>query len=99
MIIKNYTSPGSLTPALDLQIIENVTDVFVRAGCYSAANGAEGMGESGSPTTVYGDERVDPNKFTRHVDFSREGVRCRLIVTNHAYICNDRGQTIEKVSA
>jgi len=34
----------------------------------------------------------------RHIDYTRNGVRTRLIVRNYAYICNDQGKTIEKVS-
>ncbi len=35
---------------------------------------------------------------TCHVDFTRKGVRSRLLVSNYAYVCNDQGKTIEKVS-
>lgn len=108
MIIKNYfTQPKhSLSPCLDLQILENVTDVTVYANCYNA-------GEIGDPhadgvTTIYdtdpdrhkcGTTNMSSAMMTRRIDFTRNGIRCRLIVHNHAYVCNDEGRTVEKVSA
>ena len=41
-----------------------------------------------------------PEIDTRHVqyvDFTRNGLRCRLSVFGHAYICNNEGKTIQKV--
>jgi hypothetical protein len=96
MIIKNYCNPKSLCqmPAADLSIIEDVTDIYVHANCFSP----ESIGDMTGTTTVYGCDDQPTNKLTRHVDFTRHGVRCRLIVTNHAYICSDAGKTIDKVS-
>lgn len=106
MIIKNYHQPklagvphNSPSPANDLQIIEDVTDVLVYAGCFSAATIGENIGDGAGPTSVYGTENQSLHNLNRHIDFSRRGVRCRLIVTDHAYICNDEGRTVEKVSA
>lgn len=112
MIIKNYFSPPMLpaVPALDLQIIEDVTDVIVYAPCFNA--GEIGDIDSAGVTTVY-DTNPDAGKcgvassstspayagLTRRIDFTRKGVRSRLIVHDHAYVCNDEGRTIEKVSA
>lgn len=100
MIIKNYCNPKgkSMAPAANLQIIEDVTDVFVHAGCFNPESIGDMLGDGGGPTTFYGTEDQPFNTLTRHIDFTRHGVKCRLIVTNHAYICNDRGQTVEKVS-
>ncbi len=107
MIIKNYhTTPmQAQSPALDLQIIENVTDVLVYARCYNA----DDIGDltASGVTTVYGGPEISDAKCTqpsvpklaRHIDFTRNGVRSRLIVQHHAYICNDEGRTVEKVSA
>lgn len=115
MIIKNYHTPPMLAaqPALDLQIIEDVTDVLVYAGLSEV--GQIGNLEKAGVTTVYcsGDNNHENKtvigygqgqvggapRFTRHIDFTRRGVRCRLIVTEHAYVCNDEGKTVEKVSA
>ena len=97
MIIKNYHQPkGPTKPASDLQIIEDVTDVLVYAGCFNPSSIGD-IGEAGV-TTVYGSENQPANSLTRHIDFTRNGIRARLIVTDHAYICNDQGKTVEKVS-
>lgn len=98
MIIKNYCNPKGMAPnpATDLQIIEDVTDVFVHAGCFSPDS--IGTDDRPGPTTFYGSDNQPMNTLTRHVDFTRHGVRSRLVVTDHAYICNDRGQTVDKVS-
>ena len=100
MIIKNYCNPkGSIPPAANLSILEDVTDVFVHAGCFNADSIGDMIGDGCGPTTFYGTDHQPINTFTRHIDFTRHGIKCRLVVTNHAYICNDRGQTVEKVSA
>jgi len=103
MIIKNYCNSKSqvqVMPAADLQILEDVTDVFVHAGCFSPDTiGDDAHHGHGGPTSFYGTDDQPINTLTRHIDFTRHGIRCRLLVTNHAYICNDRGQTVEKVSA
>lgn len=102
MLIKNYYSPNSQSPALDLQIIEDVTGVLVHSGCFNGIGDPTADGIN----SVY-DNRIPPNaavtlppSIVRHIDFTnKDGVRSRLIVTNHAYVCNDRGQTVEKVTA
>ncbi len=114
MLIKNYFTPPlhAAQPALDLQIIEDVTDVIVYAGCFDQDN--IGSIESAGVTSVYDNgEPLHPEAFKgrgsvgggpvrlcRHVDFTRkaDGVRCRLIVRHHAYICNDTGKTVEHVN-
>lgn len=96
MIIKNYHSPMPSQPALDLQIIEDVTDVLVHAGCIKS--GSIGDLEKDGVTSVYGSENAGTD-WNRFVDFTKQGVRCRLIVTNWAYVCNDDGKMIEKVSS
>lgn len=101
MIIKNYCNPKSLSqmPAADLQIIEDVTDIYVHANCFSPQGiGPSNIPDGSGPTTYYGTEDHVVNSMTRLIDFTRHGIRCRLVVTNHAYICNDRGQTVDKVS-
>ncbi len=102
MLIKNYYAVNPLSPALDLQIIEDVTSIIVYSVCHT------GIGDptADNVSSVY-DNRASnecsatgPLPYCRHIDFTnKEGTRCRLIVTNHAYVCNDRGQTVEKVTA
>lgn len=98
MIIKNYSNPkGPAVPAANLQIIEDVTDVYVHACCFNPQS--TGNTDESGPTTFYGTEDQPMNVLTRHIDFTRYGVRSRLVVSNHAYICSNEGKTIEKVSA
>lgn len=102
MIIKNYHNPKGtiLKPGADLSIIEDVTDVLVHAGCFNPENigSASTVSNSNDPTTFYGTDNEPINGLTRHIDFTRRGVKCRLVVTAYAYICNDEGKTVEKVS-
>lgn len=106
MIIKNYYNPPMLTPqpALDLQIIEDVTDIIVYAACFNADE--IGDLQAANVTTVYGGPEIGTGKCTstvqvpkiaRRIDFTRHGVRSRLIVMDHAFICSDEGKTIERV--
>ena len=102
MIIKNYCNPKPVSHepylppvAANLQIIEDVTNVFVHAGCF---NPERPCSDGNDPTTYYGTENQPMNTMTRWVDFTRYGVRCRLVVTDRAYVCNDEGKTVEKVS-
>lgn len=107
MLIKNYYATQPLSPGLDLQIIEDVTAVLVYAGCQAGLGDLIGANVASvydnRPETLPQQNAVaqnQPSTYLRHVDFTnKEGTRCRLIVTNHAYICNDRGQTVEKVTA
>lgn len=98
MIIKNYHQPkGEPRPALDIQIIEDITDVLIYASVYSADKPMLGAEEAGV-TSLYGGDNQTSNRLNRHIDFTRNGVRSRLVVTDYAYICNDQGKTVEKVS-
>lgn len=52
----------------------------------------------GDPRSGGTHEPVQP-KFlaAKFIDFTRNGLRCRLSVYGYAYVCNDEGRTIEKV--
>lgn len=95
MIIKDYTTKSAQSPALDLFILDACEDVFIHAGLH--ARGHIGDIEKAGVTSVIPSDEVHCENFCRHIDFTRYGVRTRLLVTNHAYICNDQGKTIEKV--
>jgi len=104
MIIKNYFAVNPLSPGLDYELIENCTDILVYAGSMSI--GHIGNIEAAGVTSVYDrtagkaiacDAQMNTHKLTRHIDFTRNGVRSRLIVTDEAYILNDNGKTVETV--
>lgn len=92
MLIKLYTENNSLV------IIDNVTDVSVPS---SPAYGEYALE---SYFKVYNfetplDNPADEAKRTRKVIEFAKDAPCVLMVYNVAYICNDDGKTIEKVSA
>lgn len=95
MLIKNYTRSG------DLQIIENVKDVTVKAACICYDPTVPTVG----PWKEFFFEPVqdlssDDAKGTTYVAqeicYAHDGP-CKLFVTGHAYICNDDGKTLEKI--
>lgn len=99
MLIKVYTHAFPTV----LHILENVTDVRIDKNIYPL--GQMGSIESPSIGAVYTfDDVVDPPEQSQRpigncfIDFTRNGIRARLLVSNYAYVCNDDGRTIEKVS-
>jgi hypothetical protein len=108
MIIKNYISASAEDqPGLDLQIIEDCTDVLVHATCFDLAYigdiekaGIRNVMANYPENFENGNRDRNGNSgiLTRHIDFTRNGIRTRLVVTKYAYICNDDGRTVEKVS-
>jgi len=94
MLIKVYTIWTE-----DLFILENVSDVKIHANC---KNYPPETGSLSDPSTqiVY-DQCADGEKYppAKVIDFTQDNLRKRLYVFNKAYVCNDRGQTIEKVDA
>lgn len=99
MLIKVYTHAFPTV----LHILENVTDIRIDHNIRQL--GSIGDDVDGRSVYTFGDE------FTREytkgepkpagnctIDFLRDGVRSRLLVANFAYVCNDEGKTIEKVS-
>lgn len=106
MLIKLYTCdfPGRIF------IYDNVKDVIIHTNLYSGADAGPGASVVATcnphdPTTWIEDgapiaqaATVEGYNF-KYVDFTRDGVRCRLKVGNYAYLCNDEGKTIEKIKA
>lgn len=102
MIIKYYTHAFPTV----IHILENVTDIRIDKNIYPL--GTIGSLQSSSPSSVYtfGDEfegkpvlPVGEPVGNCFIDFTRNGVHSRLLVSNFAYVCNDEGKPIEKVSA
>lgn len=101
MIIKYYTHAFPTV----MHILEDVTDIRIDKNIYPL--GAIGSVQSPAPSSIYtfGDEHegkpVLPNGSPSgncFIDFTRNGIHSRLLVSNYAYVCNDDGKTIEKVS-
>lgn len=96
MIIKNY----ALGIGGKLHITENVTEVVIHTTQYRGKSTGPGDDSSGynSPNTwIYQDDVAD-EQHVAFIDFRKDGIRCRLYVTNFAYVCTDEGKTIEKVT-
>lgn len=97
MLIKNYT----LGLAGEIHITENVTDVVVHTNQYLGKNSGPTPGDTaGGPRVpnswIYQDD-VKDDQPVRFIDYTKDGIRNRLYVTNFAYICSDDGKTIERV--
>lgn len=104
MIIKYYTylpnnNDGHGPVAPDLIIIENCENVVVHGGIF-------GSDETGPNTNViqrlilldnndYLMQDIPPKKL---ITFRKDGFVQRLEVYGTAYVCNDDGKTVEKVS-
>jgi hypothetical protein len=92
MIIKAYELMQ--TPTDKIHIFDHVTDVIVDTNIYSS----DFKGVEYVPSVIHTGENVTSDQERCHVDFTRDGIRHRLIVFGHAYICSDDGKTIQKVS-
>lgn len=95
MLLKNYDSvPGRI------HYIENISDVVVHMSVYrSHETGPElSRAAPNSPVVFRNTEELDPDKNIKFIDYTdSHGVRTRLSITAFAYLCNDRGQTVEKI--
>lgn len=101
MLIKYYTHAF---PTI-MYIIEDVTDIRIDKNIHPLGQIGDIKSESPSSVVTFGEEfegkPVLPsgqpigNCF---IDYTRHGIRNRLLVSNYAYVCNDEGKTIEKVS-
>lgn len=114
MIIKNYNAPvmhdtTHAPDALDVQIIDGCTDVYVHSKLFD--EDARGPNDFMIEKFMYGQNSFTaeqmacigstsngPRPQIRFIDFTRNGLRNRLGIYRHAYICNDEGRTVEKVS-
>jgi hypothetical protein len=98
MLIKNYLSQNHESPCLDCQIIDGCEDVVIYANFFNRGEIGDLNVASVVSVIDQGDCLWEEDRFCRHIDFTKNSVRTRLIVKNHAYVCNDQGKTIEKVS-
>lgn len=96
MLIKIYSRFDNT-----LHIIDGVTDVSVKDGNVSynphrpidpELSGKDLFLEVRAP-----DEDYETEYVTREITYAKDGI-CRLFICGVAYICNDDGKTIEKVS-
>lgn len=105
MIIKNYNACD------DLQIIENVNDIQISKGEYQIPDKVESFSDFNIgpqrdliiaiPFEYFRTPKLGSSHINvRIVDYKKSGEDFyrRLLVGNIAYICNDQGKTIEKVS-
>lgn len=99
MIIKAYTNefPGKCV------LIDSAEDVVVHRNLFSNQSVGPDFGQIN--TLRYID---DPEKKAEtdascdqfmFIDYVQKGIGTRLVIRNYAYVCNDDGKTIEKVSA
>ncbi len=94
MLIKNYT----LGMPAKVAITEKVTDVVVHLTVHKGNSTGDPCGVDSSPNTWVYQDNVADDQDVSFIDYTQDGVRCRLYVTNFAYVCNDEGKTIQKVS-
>lgn len=101
MLIKVYPKRG--IPPEEVYILEDCTNIRVDHNIHPYSH----HGDLSDISSVYyfnneGDVffsgTYEKPVGTCHIDFLRGGVKIRLLVSNYAYICNDQGKTIEKVS-
>lgn len=103
MIIKHY--PKELGGCIN--IYEDVTDVLIHQNLFNGTELGPELGGDMQPryhispvVPDYGYGKADDTISTvRFIDFTRNGIRTRLRVDGTAYVCNDSGRTIEKVTA
>ena len=95
MLIKYYTYDGSLI------IIDNVKDIEVPSGfvSYDPIQAGDDFKDYLFDNFLDDSQLDIAIKRTRIITYSNGEGACRLIVCGTAYICNDDGKTIEKVSA
>lgn len=104
MLIKYYgylpnNNDGHAPTAPDLTIIENCEGVVVHGGVYS--KDATGPDINSVQVHLFYDnddyimQDLPPKKL---ITFFKNGCTHRLQVYGTAYVCNDNGETIEKVS-
>lgn len=100
MIIKNYTYDTQVDGSQTF-ILDGVQDVVVHHNMYTAAsNGPRFEGPNMPTTWIEQGSPMDPEDLSYFVDYTdKQGVRCRLRVKSYAYICNDKGETVDKVGA
>ena len=108
MLIKVYTCRGTI------HIIENAKDVTIHDGAfdYNDRSNIDGWGPLHEELTHQVMFDLDPREqvtkkspmapettLCKLIDFTGDaGERSRLVVFHLAYICNDTGKTIEKVT-
>lgn len=92
MLIKYYT----LNFPADTYILDSVSNVRVINNIFTGLT----SGPSADMIDLhlcYDSDAVAQGKNVQFIDFTQDGVRCRLPVYGKAYICTDQGKTIEPV--
>lgn len=91
MLIKYYTAGIP-----NLHIIENVSNVVANAGFYDHRKDSACDFSKSILDKISDDENWPRETLT--IDYVKEGTKFRLFVFGVAYICNNEGKTIEKVT-
>lgn len=94
MIIKAYTNNFPE----EIYLIEGASDVVVHQNLFSGPQC--GPDRPIITTFRYIDNASpdEPDTF-KIIDYTQNSIGTRLVIRNRAYVCNDEGKTIEKVSA
>lgn len=97
MIIKYYDY--ILSPVSDLFIIENVENVVVHGALFQSDDTGPDINQYQLHLFYDNDQLISNDKPSKKlITFRQNGVTCRLAVYGTAYICNNDGETIEKVA-
>lgn len=91
MLIKYYTLDGSLV------IIDSICDVSSPSNPAFGEYASDNYKVYDFDTKDHGTHGSTPNGTPKIIEFANDGP-CILKVFGTAYICNDDGKTIEKVS-
>lgn len=99
MIIKAYTNqfPGQCV------LIDGAQDVIIHRNLFSDRDVGPDYGINITCMRYIDDPEKDteikaPTDHFMFIDYVQKGIGTRLVIRNYAYVCNDDGKTIEKVS-
>lgn len=100
MLIKYYGYiPESAPSSPDLFVIENASNVVVHGGIFKTNEHGPDINIVQNHLFYDKDSEIQSEKpFKKLISFFKDGCIHRLQVYGTAYVCNDNGETIEKVS-
>ena len=98
MLIKLYVKLSE-GPTTEMHIIDNVSDVVCYDKVYSGRHKGPHMDSEFLRPQVHMDYgKFKEERMFQYIDYNQHGVACRLLVDNMAYVCNNEGKTIEKIT-